>query len=565
MFLVLLSALLASRWLFKPGYFMMHDDLQMMRQLEMEKCWKDGQIPCRWVPDMGFGYGFPLFNFYPPLPYYLGQVFRLLKFSFVDTSKALFALQFFLSGAAMFILASDLWGMWGGLISAVFYIWAPYHSVDVFVRGAMNEAWAFIWFPLIFWSIKKLIEKEKLRYLKWLAFSVAMQMLTHSVMVMIFIPVALVWTLYWMIVYKKFSWQNRRLFLKFLLAGVWALGLAAFFTLPMIIEKKFTHIETMFSGYFDWRAHFVSFYQLFISRFWGYGPSLWQLADGMPFPVGHIHWMLALIIVFMVFWKKIRKINTSYFILHTSYLVFGLFAFGLGYAFLAHQRSVFIWLLVKPLQLAQFPWRLLAGVVFCFSLLAGAAAKVFKRKFVYLFLIAVVIIFNWNYFKPGWMGPLSDEEKFSGKAWEFQQTAGIYDYLPATAPKAPIFAPVSDYEILEGSAENVWTRKGTNWFEWNGEVLKEGKLMISILYFPGWKVWVNGEKLRNVETDRELGRMIVNLPEGQQKIYFRFTNTPARSWANLISLLSWWCLFLAVFGKKFCFERSNIKNKKLND
>jgi len=169
-FLVLLSAFLASRWLFKSGYFPMHDDLQMMRQLQMEKCLKDRQIPCRWVPDMGYGYGYPLFNFYPPLPYYIGQVFRWLGFAFTTTAKLTFALQFFLSGITMFLLAADLWGVWGGLLSAVFYVWAPYHSVDVFVRGAMNEAWAFVWFPLIFWSAKKLIESEKLQFFVWLAF-----------------------------------------------------------------------------------------------------------------------------------------------------------------------------------------------------------------------------------------------------------------------------------------------------------------------------------------------------------------------------------------------------------
>ncbi|MGB6881820.1 MAG: hypothetical protein WBD86_00765, partial [Microgenomates group bacterium] len=66
---VLVFAILAGRSLiFQSGYFNMHDDLQMMRQLEMEKCFKDFQIPCRWVPDMGYGFGFPLFNFYPPLP-----------------------------------------------------------------------------------------------------------------------------------------------------------------------------------------------------------------------------------------------------------------------------------------------------------------------------------------------------------------------------------------------------------------------------------------------------------------------------------------------------------------
>ena len=77
---VIFVGLLAGRTLFGQGYFNMHDDLQMMRQLQMEKCFIDGQIPCRWVPDMGYGFGFPLFNFYPPLPYMVGELFRVVGF-----------------------------------------------------------------------------------------------------------------------------------------------------------------------------------------------------------------------------------------------------------------------------------------------------------------------------------------------------------------------------------------------------------------------------------------------------------------------------------------------------
>src|SRR3989304_7893353 len=82
---VIAFALLASKGLIGKGYFNMHDDLQIMRQLEMEKCFLDRQIPCRWVPDMGYGFGYPLFNFYPPLPYLVGQGIRLLGYSFIDT------------------------------------------------------------------------------------------------------------------------------------------------------------------------------------------------------------------------------------------------------------------------------------------------------------------------------------------------------------------------------------------------------------------------------------------------------------------------------------------------
>ena len=135
-------------FLLKPGlYWNMHDDMQMIRQMEMEKCFKDGQIPCRWTPDLGYGYGYPLFNFYPPLPYLAGQIFRSLGFSFVTTVKLSAILLITLSALAMYLLASDLTGPLGGFLAGLFYTYAPYHAVNIYIRGAMNEAWASVFFP----------------------------------------------------------------------------------------------------------------------------------------------------------------------------------------------------------------------------------------------------------------------------------------------------------------------------------------------------------------------------------------------------------------------------------
>ena len=134
--IVILFAILSGRTLiFQSVYFNMHDDLHMMRQLEMEKCFADRQIPCRWVQDMGYGFGFPLFNFYPPLPYLIGQGIRFLGFSFVNTVKITFALSFIVSGVSMYLLAKEFFPenfnfrgrkiSLGALVSAFFYIWAP--------------------------------------------------------------------------------------------------------------------------------------------------------------------------------------------------------------------------------------------------------------------------------------------------------------------------------------------------------------------------------------------------------------------------------------------------------
>src|SRR3990170_1519118 len=94
--------------LIRPGYFPMHDDMQAMRLLQMDKCVKDRQIPCRWVPDMGFGYGYPQFNYYAPLPYYIMETWHIAGMGYLDSVKVGFALSFVLSGVGMYLLGTSL-------------------------------------------------------------------------------------------------------------------------------------------------------------------------------------------------------------------------------------------------------------------------------------------------------------------------------------------------------------------------------------------------------------------------------------------------------------------------
>ena len=75
--------------LVRPGFFSMQDDLQAFRVYEMDKCFDDGQIPCRWVPDAGYKYGYPQFNYYPPSIYYVGAVMHRAGIQYIDAVKIL--------------------------------------------------------------------------------------------------------------------------------------------------------------------------------------------------------------------------------------------------------------------------------------------------------------------------------------------------------------------------------------------------------------------------------------------------------------------------------------------
>ena len=230
--LILLTLLILPAFapLLQRGYFSMHDDMQSIRQMKMDQCLADLQFPCRWSLDLGYGYGYPLFNYYPPLPYLIGQPFRWLGFQYIDIVKIVGILGFATAAAFMYLLSKEFWGRLGGLVAAAFYTYAPYHSVDFYVRGAINEFWALALFPAIFYSTYKLIvpsprlgEGNGVRYIPFVALSVAGLMLSHNPILMIFIPFLILWCLFWIFKLKRLN-----ILVSLGLSALWAFGLPLF-------------------------------------------------------------------------------------------------------------------------------------------------------------------------------------------------------------------------------------------------------------------------------------------------------------------------------------------------
>ena len=60
----------------------------------------------------------------------------------------------------MYLLAREFWGELGGVISGLFYTYAPYHAIDVYVRGAVGEFWAMAFLPLVFYGLYKLFREK---------------------------------------------------------------------------------------------------------------------------------------------------------------------------------------------------------------------------------------------------------------------------------------------------------------------------------------------------------------------------------------------------------------------
>lgn len=551
-FLLLIFLIVPSFYqLIRPGFFPMQDDLQAFRLNQMNKCFQDLQIPCRWIPDAGFGYGYPLFNFYSPGVYYLGEIFHLLGLQFIDMVKILFILGFLLATFAMFIFIREIFGILPAYVAAVLYNFTPFRATEVYVRGALSEFFAQIFFPLIFWSSYKLIRTNQLKYLLWFSLSVGLLLIFHNLMSFIFLPIGLIWIVTLVVLEKKYQLIPK------IIGGLFlGVGLSAFFTLPAFFERGYVHLETLLGGYFDYRQHFVSLYQLFISNHFGYGSSFLGPNDDLSLSVGIPHWILALgglgLAIFN--YKKQKNISIIFLVISLVTLVA---------IFLMHQRSHLIWENINWLHFLQFPWRFLAVSGFLLSFLAGGTLYLISQKLnprlIKLLsssiIIAVLIIYGIFFQPKDWIN-ISDQEKFSGESWQKQLTISIFDYLPIFAKFPPKGEAPNFPEVLEGQVEFRNYQKGSNFQKGEAVVLEDAKMRLPLFDFPGMQVKVDEKVVPHINNDCRgeefcLGLISFNMDQGMHNFEAKLTETPIRQMANLLSLISLLVLVFLIFGKKY--------------
>lgn len=532
--LILAASLL---WpLVKSGYFTHHDDIQVIRLFEMDKCFKDGQIPCRWVPDLGGLYGYPLFNYYAPLPYYFGELVYFLTNNLILSSKIMFAFSFIGSYIFMYLFASKYWGSKGGAISAIFYSFAPYHAVDFYVRGAMGEMWALMFFPAILWSITRLAEKTSVVNLLLFSFFLGFLITSHNLSTMIFLPVMLIWVI--LLFVKK---HNQKFLLFACSAIVLAIFLSAFYLLPVVFEKNLVHVDTMIGGYFSYTEHFKGFKKLFLERSWGYGASVREVPggekDGLSFQIGWLHligWLLSMVTVFIL-WKKSKFHEYKWLnlVIITSSLMLMLSIF------LINPRSEFIWKLIDPLKYLQFPWRFLMIVTFLISFLSGSFCllNLKKQNLAWIILVVGVVIFNFSYFKPEKFIQINDKQFLSGKNWDKQIKRSIFDFLPIFAEEPPANLAKDRYQIIVGDSEIYDHKEGTDWFFFKTRTKSHTIIRLSQYYFPNWQVLVDDQPARMEYKDNSLGLMTIILGEGDHIVTAKLYNTLVRSIANTMTLV----------------------------
>lgn len=516
-FTLFVLGLLGSYRLFRPGLLSLQDDMHVFRLEQYHQCLLDLQIPCRFVPDAGLGYGYPLFNYYSPLVYFFGEIFHLLGFSYIDSLKLVLIFTSFLRPIGIFLLSSLFFTSTGGLISAVVFSLAPYQATNSYVRGAISENLALTLIPYILYFYYQ--QRYRLLTISFLAL-----ILCHHLTLLYFIP------LFGIFVYLYPPKKTASTLFSLLLAS----AMSAFFIIPAIVEKNLVHTETMTQGYFNYINHFVTLKQLFLDRQWGYGASLWGPIDDMSFQIGIIQWTLPLLtIILLVF--SFRRIASK-----QHRLVIAFFLLGLTAIFLTHNKSTFIWQSLPFLAYYQFPWRFLGLAIFCFSFISGNLHHFVFRlpNFFVIILLTITTVLNIGYFREDlWFPNLTDSQKLSPENIISQSGAGLKDYWPKSGSNFPTQYSFDKINILSGSATVLNSSKSSHAYTASLDVYQPSTFKLPLVYFPQWQLLVDNQPAQ-FDIDPDLGLIRVQLPFGLHHLQLDFKNTPIRTFSNYLSIFA---------------------------
>lgn len=545
-FLAFLVTALSLLSIFSRSFFPIHDFTHVARLVEMDTAVRDGHIPVRWSKHLGYGSGMPLFTFYGPLPFYIAEVFHLVGFSELVSIKILLFLIGIGGFFGTYLLTRRWFGNTGGLVSATAFVFIPYRALDIYVRGAFNEVFAISIIPWVLYLVEVLRDqKTKERIVlatSALAISLAALLTSHNLMTMMFLPF-----IYGYILVRMAGAKKKVIYLVAShLALAVSVALAAFYLFPSFLEKNFTQVDKLISGYGMYQYHFLYIRQLFFGM-WDYGGSVLGIEDDMSFHLGWPHLILAALGVLALLRR--RKIEQK--------IVFGFLGLSLAAGlFLTTFKSVFVWDSIPLMAYIQFPWRFLSLAAVILPLFAGASVLLIRRKnkrilFAGLCILLLVGV-NLRYHRPKELLDDPDGVYYTDPARIAEGMSGILpDYIPKTVKTLP-----------KASLERVAGQDG--WLPQNFKIVvsrtqemlvtfQSGDpvpLVFKIFAFPGWAVYDNGKRVEYT-LDNDYGWMKVTIPAGEHAVAVRFEETPVRAWSDLASVFGVMVLIgMVLYGQR---------------
>ncbi|ACB50778.1 putative membrane protein [Crocosphaera subtropica ATCC 51142] len=485
----------------------------------------------RWLAGTNYGYGSPTFVFYPPFVYYLGSFLKLTGLNTQDVVITLFSLALFLSGFTFYLYGRTQWGRTAALLGGFAYMTVPYIAFDIYWRGGLASVFVQAWIPLLWWSTDQSLSEKKWRFT--LPMSWTLIALTHT-------PSLLVCAIGWF-PYVLFSLLNRpwKAVVKTIVSAGIGWGMASFYLLPAILEKRFVNIEVMRGIWGGAAANLLNFRDIFT--------NIHQ--DQIVYIFSHQALVILILIIIACF---IHRYQSDIIQKIQPWLVF-----ILALVFIMSSFSELIWDMSPTLQMLQFPWRFLqifsfVGAVLFTIVVNGILTLPLSPRFLLSTIIIGLLFFNFSYSykvsrkyvtlrNPG-RGSIEHlshivtilEDPYTNKLRDVEEYRPLIEEEPSSPPVPLQGQP--KLSVMSGEA-NIEIEQWKSYHRvFSVRVEKSSKLRIRLYYYPAWHLYIN-QKSSPITMSKD-GTIELQLDPGFYNVELRYQWTLAFTIGVIVSFLS---------------------------
>jgi hypothetical protein len=541
---VLLLPSFVAITLLQPGLPRTADGyLHLLRVVEIDQGWHDGVLYPRWAPDMAYGYGYPIFNYFAPLLYHLTEAVHVLGLGFESAFKFVLIGSLVLAAWGTYALTKDILGGRAGILAAAAYIYAPFVLREIFVRGGYAQYLAMCIMPAALWSFQRLMTRDQPLYLVTTPLLCGAVVLSHNISGMLFFPFLVLFGV-WSIVSSR-RWDK----VKWAVAAlVLSVTLVSLFLVPALLEKPLVKLDRLRQDYFDFRQHFVALNEILSPS---PVPDSSSLNPVWPLNLGTVWLALDCLGLAGLALGAVRPDDKRQVAFFAVMLVMSVF--------MTLPISTFLWEHVPLLAFAQFPWRFLGTAVLGAAVLAGASECLWARlpwrrlqAAMLALSLAVIVVAAFVHLYGVW--PSSHLEGLSpSDVVRHEVRTGILgttsasECLPTSVVEEPSGSPlVSQYlsggPISKLDAESLPDSARAEEME-HTSVLDKYRLSSSVpftarfntIYFDGWRATIDGAPVP-ISPSYPEGLITFPVPAGDHEIELRFGDTPLRTAANMVSV-----------------------------
>lgn len=485
--------------LLHSGFFLSDDgNWMIIRFSAFYDALRHGQFPVRFLPRLNHEYGYPVADFLYPGFMYLGVLIHGIGFNFVNTIKIILGGSLLFSSIFAFEWLRKKFAVIPSLVGALAYVYFPYHLWDVYHRGSVGEVLALAVIPFIFWQIEK-------KNLFFVSLGIASLILSHNTLALLFLPIIIV-SLF-LNNRNKFGstitnsdasgfWISRKQNRSIVLSILSGLGLSLFFWFPAIYDTRYTvfsHIAvSSFANYFLKDEALIGAFSLII-----------------------------LILSLLLFVKRREKETVFFF----SIAVIGIF-FALPF-------SSVLWDILPLGKLVQFPFRFLSitmvGISFLSATILDRVSKKLQAVAGIIFLL-MMLVSSWKFVYPGVF------QNYPNTFYSTNEdtTTVKNEYMPKWVRVIPSRAPLEKVTVSGGTITNLLSNAKEITF--TVQVKNPTTITVNIIYFPGWKVWIDGKEA-TISYQNVNGVIEFPLRPGTHFVKVAFNETTVRLICDLVSLV----------------------------